>query len=330
MYWRMKSFYFFPFSLVNSFTFNCFRSKFYSNFARAFAFINEDEETTWPDDASTKLFVGNWKYWYRENGMRTSTDDVLTSYLASKMVLQNNLKVTKYVDLGCGIGSILLLTAHKLSPTLTLGIEAQQVSVNLLQKTLDDLPKENLPRMQVSHKDLRNFFVNRASNLSDYEKSFIGSCDLITANPPYSPISGTFPKDPQRLAARFEVRGGVEEYLETSRVLLSSNGILFLVFWTKSNSDSRIRLAVTKNNLFIKTSTQVLMGKNLGDDETKLPTPKLIIYEIMKNDNISKSVDVEVRDILDIRVPLGESAGYNSLYRDILKYMNIHEPLHVS
>lgn len=315
-------------------------SRHSSNIARALAFINHEAKGNkhiWPDDASNKLFVGHWKYWYRENGMRTSTDDVLASYVASVSVLQNNLGVKKYVDLGCGIGSILLLTAHKLLPNISLGIEAQKVSINLLQRTLDELPIDNMPFIKASHQDLRNFYSNR-KQLTEFEMSLLDSCDLITANPPYSPISGTFPKDPQRLAARFEVRGGVEEYLEAARELLSARGKLFLVFWTKNNSDSRIRKAVVQKQLIIMKSTNIIMGKQIPSeskflDSNKELIPTLIVYEIMKNsiENMSLYLaETTHENVIDIRVPQTESGGYHPLYRDILKFMDINQPLHIS
>ncbi len=54
--------------------------------------------------------------------------------------------------------------------------------------------------------------------------------DLVTGTPPFMPVgSGTMPADPQRAAARFELRGGVEAYCEVAARHLRAGGVLSLV-----------------------------------------------------------------------------------------------------
>jgi tRNA1(Val) A37 N6-methylase TrmN6 len=120
------------------------------------------------------------------------------------------LKVDHYVDLGCGVGSTLLLVSNTLRPQLSLGVEAQEQSACLLRRTLSELP-DGAPNIDIIHKDLRdilktdllNNVIRENSNIngvkeelsglidsnnvgSNYELS--GNCNLITANPPYAAL----------------------------------------------------------------------------------------------------------------------------------------------
>ena len=121
--------------------------------------------------------MSSWDYWYRRDGMQTSTDDVIVALVAAYpeiVALKSNgssspdlssliwseskateSAVNSYVDLGCGIGSTLLLVANILRPKIfSLGIEAQQQSVSMLQRTISELPV-GAPQINIVHKDLR-------------------------------------------------------------------------------------------------------------------------------------------------------------------------------
>ena len=148
-------------------------------------------------------YVGRWSYYYRKAGMKTSADDIIVSYIAC--MGHSSSELTRYIDLGCGIGSCLLVVANQLRPTESIGVEGQSQSVRLLTRTLQELEDTNL-NITVLHADIRNCSI--AS----------GTAQLITANPPYAPLkSGTLCKDPQRRSARFEIRGGIEEYMHVAR-----------------------------------------------------------------------------------------------------------------
>ena len=268
-----------------------------------------DEPTgSWPNDASKCLYVGDWSYWYRKKGMQTSTDDILVAFVAmypevdeqffEKLTLSSNEPtllsdrkaaesgITRYVDLGCGVGSTLLLVSHTLRPKeFSIGIEAQDESFRLLQRTLDELPCDS-PNIKVAHEDIRALVHNSHASTSNenddlsldklpaLQQMLAGQCDLITANPPYAPLqSGTLCKDAQRRSARFELRGGVEEYLLTVKALLSPTGRFVLAFW--SRSDDRVRKAVEAGGgLQIHRRFDILMGEAGRSD------PHLCIYDI--------------------------------------------------
>jgi tRNA1Val (adenine37-N6)-methyltransferase len=185
-----------------------------------------------PADAERTLLVGGESLYQRKRGHRTSTDDVLVAARATQLVRAEAaasagaiaLPPPRYLDIGCGIGSVLLLTAYALRPRLAWGIEAQAESVAMLRRTIAELSPglcESVA-LTIDHGDLREASVER-----------LGSFPLITGSPPYFPLgTGVEPADPQRRACRFEVRGGVEAYTETAARLLSPDGRFVMVAQT--------------------------------------------------------------------------------------------------
>jgi tRNA1(Val) A37 N6-methylase TrmN6 len=174
------------------------------------------EPDGWPEDASRDRLVGDWSLWQRRRGHRTSTDDVLTAWLAAR----DGIRPSRYLDLGCGIGSVMLLTAHRLRPNETIGVEAQAQSVAMARRTVAELPDP--PPIRVVRDDLRNVTADR-----------FGHFDLVTGSPPYLPLgTGVLSPDAQRRACRFELRGGVEAYCAAARRVLTPHGRFSLVFQT--------------------------------------------------------------------------------------------------
>lgn len=170
----------------------------------------------WPDDAQRDRLVGDWWIWQRKRGHRTSTDDVLTAWLAAR----SGARPARYIDLGCGIGSVMLLTAHRLRPGETRGVEAQAQSVAMAQRTIAELPDP--PPIEVTHGDLR-----------DVTADGFGRFDLVTGSPPYLPLgTGVLSPDAQRRACRFELRGGVEAYCAAAARVMADDGRFSLVFQT--------------------------------------------------------------------------------------------------
>jgi tRNA1(Val) A37 N6-methylase TrmN6 len=178
-----------------------------------------EPEAAWPEDANPDPLVGDWRLWQRRGGHRTSTDDLLTAWLAVELATGE--RPRRYLDLGCGIGSVLLMTAHALRPTLSVGVEAQAQSVAMARRSVAELP--DAPDIVVTHGDLRDA---RADQLG-------GVFDLVTGSPPYLPPgTGVMSPDAQRAACRFELRGGVEEYCLAAARCLAPEGRFALVFQT--------------------------------------------------------------------------------------------------
>jgi len=202
--------------------------------------------------------------------MKTSADDILVAYLAC-LVSPKDKPIQRYVDLGCGIGSTLLVVAHHLRPVESIGIEAQTQSYTLLSRTLEGIHQMEGNGVNVTaiHSDLRSVDI------------LTGSVDLITANPPYAPLrSGTLCKDAQRRSARFEMRGGVEDYFLAARRLLTLDGRLIVSFWAQRGGDMRVRSSAHRAQLVILRRVAVKMGAR-SDNES----PHIFIYELIRSDS---------------------------------------------
>ena len=170
--------------------------------------------SAWPEDATHDRLIGPWHFYQRRGGHRTSTDDILAAWLAVR--LWRGTPPRRYIDIGCGIGSVLLMTAYRLQPVHIVGIEAQEQSATMAHRSVSELP-EDAPRIEIVHQDLR--------------EAALAHADLMTGSPPYFPIGSGVPSpDPQRFACRFETRGGVEAYLDAAARLLAPEGLFTLVF----------------------------------------------------------------------------------------------------
>lgn len=171
-----------------------------------------------PEDATCDLLARGWRLYQRKRGHRTSSDDQLVAWMAVRAAA--GAAVPRYLDIGCGIGSVLLLTAATLRPAHSLGVEAQLQSARMAHQSVVELT--GAPAIRLRHGDLRDLTAEQ-----------VGTFDLITGSPPYFPIGTGVPSpDPQREACRFELRGGVEGYCDAAARLLAPEGRFSLVFQT--------------------------------------------------------------------------------------------------
>ncbi|HHH12157.1 MAG TPA: methyltransferase domain-containing protein [Sorangium sp.] len=213
----------------------------------------------WPIDVVRDRLIGDWWLYQRRGGHRTSTDDFLTAWFATTHASR---PVHRYLDLGCGVGSVLLMTAHAVRPQQSLGIEAQLQSVTLAQRSVSELPDE-APTIIVEHGDIRQPTVAA------------GTFDLVTGSPPYFPLNtGVLPTDAQRRACRFELRGGVEDYCRAAAHAMSPEGTFVLVFQTLF--DPRVQAAAQAVALTLVARADVRMR----NDHTQ---PLLTVYVFRKH-----------------------------------------------
>mmetsp|Transcript_20063 Transcript_20063/g.26055 ORF Transcript_20063/g.26055 Transcript_20063/m.26055 type:complete len:393 (+) Transcript_20063:3-1181(+) len=175
--------------------------------------------------------VGHWRIFQQIGGHRWSTDDLVTAWFAGKIVDSHKLRPRQYLDLGCGIGSVLLMTAWKFPHMSCLGIEAQKLSSDMAKRNI----RYNIgtsKRVEVLHGDIRNQVLPEKFDLITgtppyfkvaYEKSNEGGTD-ITAKPAY----GALPSCEQSAPARFEFRGGIEEYCKAAKSHLKADGVFIV------------------------------------------------------------------------------------------------------
>jgi tRNA1Val (adenine37-N6)-methyltransferase len=160
------------------------------------------------------LLTREVRVFQRRKGHRFSSDDVATAFVA----YQVSPGARRVLDLGCGLGSVLLQLAWKLPRAELCGVEAQAQSFELLRRNV--ARSGFAERVRVAHGDLRDVEL-----MSSFGLGF----DLITGTPPYFPPPAALTaEDEQRAFARIEYRGGIEAYIDAGARLLSDEGALVL------------------------------------------------------------------------------------------------------
>ncbi len=166
-----------------------------------------DDAPTADEDLS--FLSGNWRIFQKRQGHRWSLDDLVTAWVACREAPS----AANALDLGCGLGSVLLLCAWKLPACRFTGIEAQA------------------DRAALARRSIRwNGVADRCNVLDgDFRDGVEGTFDLITGTPPYfRPGAGTVSEKPHAEACRFELRGGVEDYVAAGMPRLAKGGALVL------------------------------------------------------------------------------------------------------
>lgn len=251
----------------------------------------------WPQDAVRDRLIGDWHIYQRTGGHRTSTDDLITAWYA---VHRNPSSPKRYLDLGCGVGSILLMVSHKLQPRIAVGVEAQTQSVAMARRAVSELP-EPASQIEVRHADFRELDLGAQR------------FDLITGSPPYFPLhTGVLPDDPQRRACRFEERGGVEAYLGTAVGVMSERARLYIVFQTRWAG--RVTESAARHALH-------LSGRADFFARADHPDPFLTVFEFARNpvntlhrfNCVVRDADGSVsREYQDLRLELGVATRLSS------------------
>lgn len=163
------------------------------------------------DELTSDAITATFRLIQRRRGHRFSVDDLATAWEA----VQAAPEADSFLDLGCGVGSVLLMVAWRLPAACGFGVEAQDVSMELARRNV----RENglAERVRLLHGDLREV-------THDWPHR---RCALVTGTPPYLPL-GTASASPdlQRAAARIELRGGVEDYLAAAARVLSPEGVV--------------------------------------------------------------------------------------------------------
>jgi len=157
------------------------------------------------------FLAGDWRILQRTDGHRWSLDDLVTAWFAAETVVATPPR--RHADIGCGIGSVLLLVAWRFPALRSLGVEAQDVSVALARRSIAGNGVSE--RCELRHGDLRDPGV-----LPE-----VAAFDLVTGTPPYLP-PGTAPESRrvQCGPCRIEHRGGIEDYCAAAARLLAPGG----------------------------------------------------------------------------------------------------------
>lgn len=184
------------------------------------------------DDEDVCRLAGEWSIFQKQRGHRWSLDDLLVAHVAAEEAAAP----ARCLDLGCGIGSVLLMTAWRFPSARCEGIEAQEQSVALANKSI--AWNGATARVNVRHSDFRDAVIEP------------GAYELVTGSPPYFPLGdGTLSERPQAPECRFEHRGGVEAYVEAAARALSPTGTFAIVASVKQAD--RLRAAAGENGLHL-------------------------------------------------------------------------------
>lgn len=180
------------------------------------------------------FLAGDWRIFQPVRGHRWSLDDLVTAWFAAEQ--RRGREPRRIADLGCGLGSVLMLLAWRFPGAAAVGIEAEPARVALARRSLAWNGIGH--RARVHHGDLREEVTVLERN----------RFDLVTATPPYlAPGTATASRDPEIAACHLERRGGIEEYVAAAARLLATGGVF--VTCAGSTQTRRVMPAATANGL---------------------------------------------------------------------------------
>lgn len=195
----------------------------------------EDEDVLADDELSLDRLTADVSVFQRRKGHRFSSDDMVTAWTS----LQVCPAPARALDLGCGLGSVLLHLAWSVPTATLVGIEAQQVSFDLLERNVAHNSLGH--RVTVHLGDFRDPSVRLAAG---------SAFDLVTGTPPYFPAgTASDAADEQRMRARMETRGGIEAYVAAGSVLMADDG--WLVLCGDSDADARLHGAAAEYGMHL-------------------------------------------------------------------------------
>jgi tRNA1(Val) A37 N6-methylase TrmN6 len=191
-------------------------------------------------ELSEDAIAGPFRIVQRVRGHRYSLDDVITAWEAAT----TQPTALNCLELGTGIGSVLLMLAYKLASAQFVAVEAQRNSFRL---ATENVARNGLAeRVRLVHADFRDVAFSDDARF-----------DLITGTPPYVPPGQATPSaDAQRAFARQEMRGGVEAYVSVAGPLLAAHGRL--VVCADARSPERVEKSAENVGLRIVRRRDVL------------------------------------------------------------------------
>ncbi|MBM4261493.1 MAG: tRNA1(Val) (adenine(37)-N6)-methyltransferase [Deltaproteobacteria bacterium] len=159
------------------------------------------------------LFDGKLRFFQSKRGYRFSLDALLLPAFATVRARD------AVADLGTGCGVMALILARRYPRINVLGIEYQAALARQAQRNA----QENgfAERVEIIQGDIRNIASLAVAQ----------SFDAIVCNPPYRRVASgrTSPND-ERRAARHELHGGLEDFLNAAAYLARNKGHVAFVY----------------------------------------------------------------------------------------------------
>ncbi|MBK7975072.1 MAG: methyltransferase domain-containing protein [Deltaproteobacteria bacterium] len=196
----------------------------------------------WPAaDEDLCYLCGEWRIFQKLRGHRFSLDDLATAWFALESLGER--RVERALDLGCGSGSVLMMSAWACGAARVVGVEAQEVSVGLARRSI--AWNGAAARCEVRHGDLRDPVMVPEGAVFE----------LVTGTPPYIPLGdGVVSSKVQRGPACFEVRGGIDDYMAAAARTLAPGG----VFVVCHSHPARVTAAADRAGLAIVTHRAIV------------------------------------------------------------------------
>jgi len=135
------------------------------------------------------FLTGDWRIFQKVGGHRYSTEDVVTAWVAGGVgggvageAATAAARPLRALDLGTGIGSVMMMVAWRLPAARVVGVEAQSLSASMARRSLRYNGADVGGRCSARHADMRE----EAQWLAEEER---GAFDLVTGTPPYFPVA---------------------------------------------------------------------------------------------------------------------------------------------
>lgn len=214
------------------------------------------------------VLSGFFRIFQLEKGHRFSTDDVLTAWYGKTGCPC----ARTALDLGSGIGTVGMLAAWCLPGARFVTVEVQEESVRLARKSAKWNGLED--RYEIRQGDFRE------AGVLGREEKF----DLVLGSPPYFPPgSGSEGDHPQKIACRFEMKGGVADYCAAAARHLERGGFFACVFPVNPGEQQRrVRAAAAAAGLAIVRWRPVVLRE--GDK------PLLGLFGMMRAEDLPENV----------------------------------------
>ena len=199
-----------------------------------------------------------------DSGYRHSIDPILLSEFAQ--VKEGD----RVVDLGCGVGIILLRLARTVDSAEMLGIEIQPAMATLAN---DNVSANGLQdSIHILNLDIRELSAHVT----------VDSFNVVVTNPPYRPTgTGRVAPNSARAMARHEVSGGLVDFLKTASALLKTGGRFYIVYLAERLAE----LLAEMRRYRIEPKRLRMVHSREGEDA------RLVLVEGRKNGNPGLKVE---------------------------------------
>ena len=203
----------------------------------------------------------------RKRGHRAATDDQLLAW--GGINLWEAPFEPSVLDLGSGKGTVSLILSAYWSQAYLIGIEAfeQSYRIALKNRDLNELKDQFFPLLG----DLRDPHILKQGCSLIHRLRPTGEIgfDLIVGAPPFMPLgSGVLPQDPQRATGRFELRGGLEAYLEAMESCLKKRSTSRALLLLDGASEARTLTAINARSEGLKLVKRWVIRPRPGSPAT--------------------------------------------------------------